>query len=280
VYNQGLEAFNEFRRECSLGGLWSIPLSEIVDFIAYMYTSGLAHSTVNCYIAGLSFCSKLNNFEDNTGAFVVRKIVDGVKRASLGKPDSRLPITRELLGRILLVLPSVCKSRYESHLFRAAFPLCYHGMVRISELTTLSNSAFNHAVRLGEVKRSKDGLEVFLKTSKTDQLGTGRTIYISSQNSKHLCPLLAVNNFLDCRPKIDGPLFCHYDSKPLTRYQFSAILKRCLSILGVPQSNLASHSFRIGMATQCSIDGYTDEHIKKLGRWRSSVYLRYSRIPK
>jgi hypothetical protein len=73
-------------------------------------------------------------------------MVDGVKRASLGKPDSRLPITRELLGRIL---PSVCKSRYESHLLRAAFSICYHGMFRVSELTTLSNSAFNHAVRLG-----------------------------------------------------------------------------------------------------------------------------------
>ena len=96
VYNQGLEAFYEFRRECSLGGLWPIPLCEIVDCIAYMYTSGLAHSTANCYIAGLSFCSKLNNSEDNTGAFVVRKMVDGVRRASLGKPDSRLPITREL----------------------------------------------------------------------------------------------------------------------------------------------------------------------------------------
>jgi site-specific recombinase XerD len=147
VYNQGLEAFYKFRRECSLGGLWPIPLSGIVDFIAYMYTSG---------------------------------------------------------------------------------------MFRVSELTTLSNSAFNHAVPLGEVNRSKDGLEVFLKTSKTDQFGAERTIYISSQSSKHLCPLLAVNNFLDCRPKIDGPLFCHYDSKPLTRYQFSAILKRCLSILSVP----------------------------------------------
>ena len=124
---------------------------------------------------------------------------------------------------------------------------------------------------------SKDGLGVFLKTSKTDQFGAGVTIYISSQSSKYLCPLLAVNN---CRPKIDGPLFCHYDSKPLTRYQFSAILKRCLSISCVPQSNLTSHSFRIGMATQCSIDGYPDEHIKKLGRWRSSVYLRYIRIPK
>ena len=149
VYNQGLEAFYKFRRECSLGGLWPIPLSGIVDFIAYMYTSGLTHSTVNCYIAGLSFYSKLNNFEDNTGVFVVGKMVDGVKRASLGKPDSRLAITRELLGRILLVLSSVCKSRYESHLFRAAFSLCYHGMFRVSELTTLSNSAFNHAVRLG-----------------------------------------------------------------------------------------------------------------------------------
>ena len=61
VYNQGLETFFRFRRECSLGGSWPIPLSEIVDFIAYMYTSGLAHSTVYCYITGLSFYSKLNN---------------------------------------------------------------------------------------------------------------------------------------------------------------------------------------------------------------------------
>jgi hypothetical protein len=43
------------------------------------------------------------------------------------------------LIRILLVLSSVCKSRYESHLLRAAFSICYHGMFRVSELTTLSN---------------------------------------------------------------------------------------------------------------------------------------------
>ena len=33
------------------------------------------------------------------------------------------------------------------------------------------------------------------------------------------------------------------------------------------------------MATQCEMDGYPDEQIMRLGRWRSNVYLRYIRIP-
>jgi hypothetical protein len=75
------------------------------------------------------------NFEDNTDAFIVRKLLDGIKRCSLNKSDSRLPITRELLGKIVSVLPTICKSSFESCLFKTAFSLCYHGMLRVSELT-------------------------------------------------------------------------------------------------------------------------------------------------
>jgi hypothetical protein len=82
-----------------------------------MFKKGFAHSTVNCYISGLSFKNKLHNFEDNTDAFIVRKMLDGIKRCSLNKSDSRLPITRELLGKILSVLPAICKSSFESCLF-------------------------------------------------------------------------------------------------------------------------------------------------------------------
>jgi hypothetical protein len=49
VYKHALEMLNRFRREFSLRDSWPIPLSEIVNFIAYMFKKGFAHSTVNCY---------------------------------------------------------------------------------------------------------------------------------------------------------------------------------------------------------------------------------------
>jgi hypothetical protein len=161
VYNQALEMLNRSRREFSLRDSWPIPLSEIVDFIAYIFKNGFAHSTVNCYISGLSFKNKLHNFEDNTDAFIVRKMLDGIKRCSLNKSDSRLPIIRELLGNILLVLPAICKSSFESCLFKSAFSLCYHGMFRVSELTC--SGSMNHAIKVINVINWDDGLEISLQ---------------------------------------------------------------------------------------------------------------------
>jgi hypothetical protein len=161
VYKHALEMLNRFRREFSLRDSWPIPLSEIVNFIAYMFKKGFVHSTVNCYISGLSFKNKLHNFEDNTDAFIVRKMLDGIKRCSLSKSDSRLPITRELLGKMLSVLPAICKSSFESCLYKSAFSLCYHGMFRGSELKC--SGSMNHAIKVTNVRNCDDVLEIFLQ---------------------------------------------------------------------------------------------------------------------
>ena len=137
----------------------------------------------------------------------------------------------------------------------------------------------NHAIKVTNVRNSDDGLEIFLQRSKTDQYETGVTIHLAPQGDKQLCPVQTLNVFLIFRPTIDGILFCHFDGQPLTKYQFSSMLKRSLSVLDMSHSKLSSHSFRIGMATQCAIDGYLDEQIMRFGRWRSNVYLRYIRIP-
>ena len=256
-----------------------MPLNELITYIAHMFKSGLSHSTVSCYIAGISFHSKLNNLEDNTQTFIVRKMLDGFKRTTGNKKDTRLPINRQLLRNIIQVLPNICKSRYESQLFITAFSFCFHGMFRVSELTWKAPGYSSHAVKFQNVKVLGDSLEVFLETSKTDQFGSGVTINIPSQIDKNACPVNAVRKFVSYRGVQDGPLFRHFDGNPLTSYQFSAMLKRSLQFLRVADSNLTSHSFRIGMATACSIEGVTDEQIKKLGRWKSNVFLRYIRIP-
>jgi hypothetical protein len=40
--------------------VWPVPLQDIIALIKFMFKSGLAHSTVSCYISGLSFHNKIN----------------------------------------------------------------------------------------------------------------------------------------------------------------------------------------------------------------------------
>jgi hypothetical protein len=49
-----------------------------------------------------------------------------------------------------------------------------------------------------------------------------------------------------------------------------------LSIMGLRNSRLTSHSFRIGRATTFTIEGLSDNEIKRLGRLESNAYLRYT----
>lgn len=99
VYRRGLNSFIEFRKEF-----------------------GLKPN----YLTGVGFFSKLNNFEDVTRRFVLTKMMEGFKRIK-PRGDMRLPITRDLLGRILWILPSICASTYESNLFQAVFSVAFHG---------------------------------------------------------------------------------------------------------------------------------------------------------
>ena len=173
----------------------------------------------------------------------------------------------------------MCSSNYESALLKSAFSLAYHGLLRISELTVCPQNISYHTVVVYNVEIGKDYLDVYLSSSKTDQFGKGTNIHIPAQADHTTCHLNLLKSFLQIRPNLEGPLFCHFDGTPLTRYQFSALLKRLLSILGLRNPRLTSHSFRIGSATTFAIEGLPDDEIKRLDRWESNAYLRYFHIP-
>ena len=63
------------------------------------------------------------------------------------------------------------------------------------------------------------------------------------------CPVTALQGYLQARKQLSGPLFCHERGDPLTRYQFTAVLRAALSFCGVAGDHYRSHSFRMGAAS-------------------------------
>ena len=77
-------------------------------------------------------------------------------------------------------------------------------------------------------------------------------------------PVAAVLSFLAIRGQEPGPLFVCCDSTPSTKGRFIPKLRSALQAAGLVGPNFAGHSFRI----------------KALGRWHSSAFLAYLRMPR
>ena len=119
---------------------------------------------------------------------------------------------------------------------------------------------------------------ITLRGSKTDPFGVGCTLIIGRTNSS-ICPVTALLAYLAIRPPSPGPLFIHDDGSPLTRSGLVSAVCAALSGAGVDLTRYTGHSFRIGAATAAAQAGLPDSMIQTLGRWRSSAFQRYIRMP-
>ena len=111
--------------------------------------------------------------------------------------------------------------------------------------------------------------------SKTDQRGRGTDLRLTGNSPSQVCPIITLKEFLGLRGQHPGPLFCHFDKSPVTRYQVKAILRSACELC----SNFSSHSFRIGSAISAATNSVSEERIKEMGRWNSEAYKSYIRIP-
>lgn len=278
AYSNSLSKFFNFRAQNGFGNSWPAPLIDIICFIAHAFKCGFSHSSINGYLAGISFFSKINDLSDNTQKFVVRKMLEGFKRSRGCNQDSRLPITKELLKSLILILPNVCSSQYEVKLFSAIFSLCFHAFLRVGEVA-ISNKNNEHVLDFHNLLVFPNSLQLYIASSKTDQTGQGTYLTVQAQQDLSLCPVKLLKDYISERSNHAGPLFCHFDKSPMSRYQISAVLSKGLQKLGIPKMHYSTHSFRIGAASTYSMLGYTDEAIMSLGRWKSNSYKRYIRIP-
>lgn len=219
------------------------------------------------------FHLQISGFSDPTKFFVVRKMLERLRRIKPSK-NVRSPITYPLLKRIVEVLQVICTNKYEYYLFSSA----YFALLRVGEITVSNKNGPDRVLGMKDIEIKASGtVKLRIRMSKSDQLGMGTNIEITpSEESVILNELLS--EYLRIRPNFQGPLFCHFGGKYLTAYQFSQMLNKCISQLGIDTNTFKSHSLRIGCATYMFMKGKSEQNIREKGRWKSDAYKSYIRI--
>ena len=88
-----------------------------------------------------------------------------------------------------------------------------------------------------------------------------------------------MKQFVEKRRFQPGPLFRHADMTLLSRFQFNKVLQMAVEIVDKSITNVKSHSFRIGGATNAISKSIPYEKVKEMGRWQSDAAKRYIIIP-
>lgn len=256
---------------------WPPQVDHIVNFIAFLSSRNLSYSTVKCYLSGISFHLQISQECDSTKFFIVKKMLEGLRRLKPTK-DVRSPITYPLLMRIVNSLEVLCKNRYEFFLFSSAFLLAYFALLRVGELTLSNKNSADKILNFDDVVLCNSGtVKIKIRLSKTDQLGKGTNLEITPSNES-LILYKSLSTYMKMRPNIKGPFLCHFGGSCMTTYQFSQMLKKCIQFLGIDTLTFKSHSLRIGCATYLHMKGKSEEEIKTMGRWKSTAYKSYIRI--
>lgn len=284
LYQQAATSFHAFRSSLGYSDTTGCCASHVAEYIAWLSLKNKSSSTISCYVAAIGFWFKLSSLPDPTDSFLVAKLLSAIRREKPTR-DTRQPISGDTLLKLVNILPTVTKSQYETTLYRTAFIVAFFGFLRLGEFTCENASKAAQGLRAADVmvqRTSGQDLSVVaitLQHTKTSQFGRSQTIRLEEIQSSPLCPVRAVLSYVKIRPKSAVSFFAHFDTSPVTRYQFQSVLKQATAAAGLADQRYTPHSFRIGAASAAATAGFLPQQIKSCGRWRSNAYRNYIRQP-
>ena len=238
-------------------------------------------STLKSYVSAIKSKLIADDYPWND-KLVLMNALTGKCRKKNDRYRPRLPIKRRLLHRLLNQISSFFSDQpYLKLLYKTMFCIAYYGMFRVGEITQSTHTIKAKNVHINRVKNK---ILIIMFTSKTHGRGhRPQRIKINSEtnnNNSKYCPFQLLRNFLQQRGGYDNsqePLFIHRGGTPVTSKQFSQVLRKMLKLMHMQHKLYASHSFRIGRASDLLREGHSIEYIKRCGRWKSNAVYKYLR---
>ncbi len=198
----------------------------------------------------------------------LRATLRGIRRSLRTAQREASPVLAEHLHRFLAALSTSTRQGLRD---RALLLVGFAGAFRRSELV---------ALEMGDVTFTISGLEVRLRSSKTDQEGRGRLVALSYSGNPAACPVRALRGWLDAAGVSEGPLLRKVDRygnvgvRALSDKSVSDIVKRCCAAVGLDPAAFSGHSLRAGFVTQAKLKRKDEAAIMRQTGHRSIAMVR------
>ncbi len=144
------------------------------------------------------------------------------------------------------------------------------------------------AIDVADIVETKDGLELSLRRSKTDQEAAGAVVAVPYGSHPQTCPVRSLCAWLTLSGISEGPLWREIDrhgnlgDERLHADSVARIIKRTCALAGLDPARYSGHSLRSGMATAAAAGGAPERAIMRQGRWTSRAmvdrYIRHGTI--
>ncbi len=243
--------------------------AHVAAYIAAHATT-LKVATLTRRLAAISVAHDAASLPNPVRSPLVRATMRGVRRERGSAQRQAKPLLREDLFAVLAAMGDGVKDARD----RALLLLGFAGGFRRSELVGLDCADIEHV---------RQGNDVILRRSKTDQDGEGRKIGIPFGRTKW-CAVAALDQWLGASDIEDGPVFRRVDRhgrvlpERLSAEAVSLIVQERVAAAGYDPSAFTGHSLRAGFATSAAQAGVSSLKIRQQTGHASDAMLgRYIR---
>ena len=237
--------------------------TDVVMQYLHKHAKTLNTRTLTRRLTALRNWHQYQGFNDPTAHAAIRKTLVGIKNTH-GKPKNKAAaLTLEALTIMVTHLKKT--RRLIDYRNCALLQLGFFGAFRRSELIDITWES---------IRFVKEGIEILIERSKTDQSGEGQVCAIPYGDGL-LCPVTALITWRDQSHCESGHVFRHIKKgmivdASIQPRQVNALIKVIAKACDLPDAkNYSGHSLRRGFATEASKNNVPFASIKRQGRWRS-----------
>jgi len=237
--------------------------AEAITLYLQYYAATLNPRTLARRLTALKNWHSYQGFLDPTAHPAIGKTLAGISRVHGRPKDKAYPLLPEDLLQIATHLQK--ENTLAAWRDNALLQIGFFGAFRRSELI---------AIQYENITWHKEGIEILLSHSKTDQTHEGQICAVP-YGKDSLCPVSALKQWLQQANIQEGALFRRIflngeiETGGLTALSVNHILKKRAKQCHISYAeHLSSHSLRRGLATSASRSGASLPAIMRQGRWK------------
>jgi integrase len=237
-------SWKKILRLCLQADVCPLPMSvgTAIGIVSHVADSGVSYGEVCAVKDAIVFVHRYRELPLPTEHVRFKRVWAGIIR-ELGTENlyRKWALTRDEVGRMIALAR---KARREDH--AVALAVCFEGAHRVSELCSQ---------RIEDIHVQGNRARIYVSESKTDQTGSGEWVELELRKRAPFdasAMLIAWMKRLDRR---EGYLFVNVrggrlTDEPIDARTFTRMVKHYAAQIGLPPSEIGSHSLRAGYITE------------------------------